>query len=170
ADAAGDHQGRPADRLGRERRGIPRARRLEQRVRRQRHASGRAQRLHGVERGRRAREETVMRALASSLACAAVLLATSAAAQPPAWQTPRTPNGKPDFSGFWSQPQHPEPRGPGATTFTKEKLPPFVPGGEALFYKPHTGDPFLDEPRAFCMPSGFPSAFFGPYPVQIVQT
>ncbi len=44
-----------------------------------------------------------------------------------------------------------------------------MPGGEELFYKPYTGDPFLDEPRAFCMPSGFPSAYFGPYPIQIVQ-
>ncbi len=26
-----------------------------------------------------------------------------------------------------------------------------------------------DEPRAFCMPSGFPSAFLGPYPVQLIQ-
>lgn len=108
------------------------------------------------------------------LLAAAVIasLASGASAQAPdaSWEMPRTPSGKPDFSGFWSQPQHPEPRGPGATTFTKEKLPPFVPGGEALFYKPRTGDPFLDEPRAFCLPSGFPSAYFGPYPVQIVQT
>lgn len=85
------------------------------------------------------------------------------------WKPSRTPNGKPDFSGFWSQPRHAESRGGGATTFTKEKMPAFVPGGEALFYKPRTGDPYLDEPRAFCMPSGFPSAYFGPYPVQIVQ-
>lgn len=106
-------------------------------------------------------------ALVASLAFA---LVDSAPAQPEgAWETPRTRNGRPDFSGFWSQPQHAEPRG-GATTFTKDKLPPFVPGGEALFYKPRTGDPYLDEPRAYCMPSGFPSAFFGPYPVQIVQT
>lgn len=87
-----------------------------------------------------------------------------------AWTMPRTPSGKPDFSGFWSQPVHADGRAGGATTFTKEKMPPFVPGGEELFYKPHTGDPFLDEPRAFCMPSGWPSAFFGPYPIQIVQT
>src|SRR5690606_37864907 len=47
---------------------------------------------------------------------------------PDSWETPRTPAGKPDFSGFWSQPQHVEPRaGGGATTFTKEKMPEFVP-------------------------------------------
>jgi len=103
----------------------------------------------------------------------ALVLSSVGMAQTPAagaWESPRTPNGKPDFSGFWSQPVHIEPREGGATTFTKERMPPFVPGGEALFYKPHTGNPFLDEPRAFCMPSGFPSAYFGPYPVQIVQT
>ena len=85
------------------------------------------------------------------------------------WEQPRNSDGRPDFSGFWSQPVHIEPRAGGATTFTKEKFPPFVPGGEALFYKPRTNDPYLDEPRAFCMPSGWPSAYFGPYPVQIVQ-
>ena len=114
------------------------------------------------------------RLLSSVCACAAALvLSSSGWAQAPAaqgFESSRTPNGKPDFSGFWSQPRHVEPRGGGATTFTKERMPPFVEGGEALFYKERTGDPQLDEPRAFCMPSGFPSAFFGPYPVQIVQT
>jgi hypothetical protein len=101
--------------------------------------------------------------------CFAVPLLSGAQEAGEAWEMPRTANGRPDFSGFWSQPVHIEPRGGGATTFTKEKFPPFVPGGQELFYKPHTGDPYLDEPRAFCMPSGFPSAYFGPYPVQIVQ-
>ena len=82
----------------------------------------------------------------------------------------RTSDGKPDFSGFWSQPRQPDARGGGATVFTEDKMPPFKPGGEALFLEPRTGDPFHDEPRAFCLPSGFPSAFFGPYPVQIVQS
>ena len=49
-------------------------------------------------------------------------------------------------------------------------MAPFVSGGEALFYEPRTGDPRHDEPRAFCMPSGFPSAFLGPYPIQMIQT
>lgn len=82
---------------------------------------------------------------------------------------PKTPEGKPDFSGFWSNPLNPGLAG-GVTVFDKAKMAPFKPGGEALFYEPRTGDPRHDEPRAFCQPSGFPSGFFGPYPVQIVQS
>ena len=82
---------------------------------------------------------------------------------------PRTPDGKPDFSGIWDNPKEPGQTAL-ATVFNREKMAPFVPGGEALFYEPRTGDPRHDEPRAFCMPSGFPSAFLGPYPVQIIQT
>ena len=84
-------------------------------------------------------------------------------------QIPRTADGKPDFTGMWDNPKAPGGRG-AATVFDKAKMAPFKPGGEALFYEPRTGDPRHDEPRAFCMPSGFPSAFLGPYPVQIIQT
>jgi hypothetical protein len=84
-------------------------------------------------------------------------------------QLPRIADGKPDFSGMWDNPKEPGARG-AATVFNRAKMAPFVPGGEALFYEPRTGDPRHDEPRAFCMPSGFPSAFLGPYPVQFIQT
>jgi hypothetical protein len=107
--------------------------------------------------------------IAAAWASASVMSSQARQAQPPARAIPRTPDGKPDFSGFWSKPAQPGARGT-ATVFTKEKMAPFVPGGEALFYEPRTGDPRHDEPRAFCMPSGFPSGFFGPYPIQIVQS
>jgi hypothetical protein len=104
--------------------------------------------------------------VASFVLAAATLAAQSA----PAPAVPRTPEGKPDFSGFWSQPISPSVRGGGATVFDKNKMAPFKPGGEALFYEPRTGDPRHDEPRAFCMPSGFPSGLLGPYPIQMVQS
>src|SRR5262245_42106846 len=98
-----------------------------------------------------------------------ILFSQARQGQPSPRSIPRLPDGKPDFSGFWSNPVQPGARG-AATVFTKSKMAPFVPGGEALFYEPRTGDPRHDEPRAFCMPSGFPSGFFGPYPIQIVQS
>ncbi len=110
--------------------------------------------------------------LASIVLSAACLSAQSgSSASSGAQDAPRTAEGKPDFSGFWTSPRQPGAKGGGATVFTKEKMAPFKPGGEALFYEPRTGDPRHDDPRAFCMPSGFPSAFFGPtYPIQIVQS
>jgi len=99
----------------------------------------------------------------------AVPRAQRAPASPGSAAIPRTAAGKPDFSGIWDNPKPASGplRGP-ATIFDRSKFPAFKPGGEA-FYEPRTGDPRRDEPRAFCMPSGFPSAFLGPYPVQMIQ-
>ena len=87
--------------------------------------------------------------------------------QPVVAQAPAA--ARPDFSGFWTHPGEANGRG-GATVFDRAKFPPFKPGGEALFFEPRTGDPRHDEPRAYCMPSGFPSGMLAPYPVQLVQS
>ena len=108
-------------------------------------------------------------AVAAVLYIAVIPIVIGAQTRTPAADIPRLADGKPDFSGFWDYPR-PANSNVIPTTFDKAKMAPFVPGGEALFFEPRTGDPRHDEPRAFCMPSGFPSAFLGPYPVQIVQT
>ena len=80
----------------------------------------------------------------------------------------RTPDGKPDFGGIWDYPKAIGQRD-GATTFDQKLMAPLKPGGDP-FLEPRTGDPYHDEPRAFCFPSGFPSNMFAPYAVQIVQS
>jgi len=84
---------------------------------------------------------------------------------------PRTADGKPDFSGVWSSPTTVNPTGPrGQGIFNQDKMAPIKPGAENLLYQARNGDPLHDEPRAACMPSGFPSGMLYALPVQIFQT
>jgi hypothetical protein len=90
----------------------------------------------------------------------------------PTFKVPRTPDGKPDFTGTY---QWPKPL-PGdeighsnATIFDRKKFAPLKEGGEA-FLEPRTGDPHHDEPRDFCMPAGFPGSLLSGNAMQLFQT
>jgi hypothetical protein len=103
---------------------------------------------------------------AASLAAAIALLAGTAIAQ----DGPRLPDGKPDFSGIYTPPATVDATGPrGNLIFNADKMAPVRPGAEGLLYRPRTGDVRVDEPRAACLPSGFPSGMLYILPIQIVQ-
>jgi hypothetical protein len=98
--------------------------------------------------------------------------AQEGAAAPTATEIPRTPSGKPDLNGTWTWPFPLQGDDRGAsfsTSFDMKYFAPLKTDGEP-FFKPPVGDPFLDEPRAFCLPSGFPSGMLAGYPMQMFHT
>src|SRR5262245_24892034 len=98
----------------------------------------------------------------------AMVLATTATSS--AQDIPRMGDGDPDFSGIYTAPSTVHGTGPrGDLIFHGDKLAPVKPGAEALLYEPRNGDARHDEPRAMCLPSGFPSGMLYILPIQIVQ-
>ena len=90
--------------------------------------------------------------------------------------TPRTPDGKPDFTGVWAGPGFTHKVGPGdtdnasVTTYKPENMSPFKPGGEAFMNRRATGNAITDDPTAACLPNGLTRQFLSPYAQQWVQT
>jgi hypothetical protein len=104
----------------------------------------------------------------SSPLVAVVLLAATAASN--AQDIPRMADGKPDFSGIYTPPATVNATGPrGNLIFNADKMAPVKPGAEGLLYEARNGDPRHDEPRAMCLPAGFPSGMLYILPIQIVQ-
>ena len=98
----------------------------------------------------------------SSAVLAAALVAGASGASH-AQEVPRTADGKPDFSGIYTAPSTVNATGPrGNLIFNPDKMAPVKPGAESLLYQPRTGDARKDEPRAVCLPSGFPSGWARP--------
>jgi hypothetical protein len=96
------------------------------------------------------------------------LMSLPVSAQTPAG-IPRTPDGKPDFTGFYEWPKSDgEQCRCSATVFDRKYFAALKPGGEA-FLEPKNGDPRHDEPRDFCMPAGFPSGMLSAYAMQFMQ-
>jgi len=97
-----------------------------------------------------------------------LILATAAGSH--AQNLPRMSDGKPDFSGIFTQPSTVNPSGPrGTLIFNADKMAPLKPGAESLLYETRNGDPRHDEPRAMCLPAGFPDGMLYILPIQIIQ-
>ena len=100
----------------------------------------------------------------------AVAVAFIASVPSHAQDGPRMPDGKPDFCGIYTPPATVNATGPrGNLIFNADKMAPIKPGAESLLYHPRTGDARVDEPRAVCLPGGFPSGMLYILPIQIVQ-
>src|SRR5262245_16694387 len=109
-----------------------------------------------------------MKASYVSSALAAVIMLAAATAN--AQDVPRMADGKPDFSGIYTPPSTVNATGPrGNLIFNADKMAPVKPGAEGLLYEARNGDPRHDEPRAMCLPAGFPSGMLYILPIQIVQ-
>ena len=73
---------------------------------------------------------------------------------------PRTPEGKPDFTGYYNLQYTPN------MAMGKEDLVPYTPAGKAAY----AGHDAKDDPTSNCWLPGVPRIMQSPYPTQFVQT
>ena len=89
---------------------------------------------------------------------------------------PRTPDGKPNFSGVWAGPGFTHRVGAGdtdtprVTVYDPAKMSPFKAGGQSFMDRPATGIPTTDDPTAACLPNGLTRQILSPYAQQWIQT
>ena len=127
----------------------------------------------------RLRPSPVVALAAVGFLCAAGFSGCSTAREAPQQATnaqdiPRTPDGKPDFTGVWAGPgfRHTGQDTDNATVrlYTDAKMPSFEPEGKSLFYRAHTGNVRIDDPTAVCLPNGLTRQIPSPYAQQFIQT
>lgn len=88
---------------------------------------------------------------------------------------PRTPDGKPNFTGVWAgpafshRPSSNDTDAPSVTVYNPKNFSPYKPGGEALLKRKPSGDVLKDDPTAQCLPNGLTRQFLSPYAQQWVQ-
>ena len=92
-------------------------------------------------------------------ALAATLVVPAAAGQSGKWTPPRTPDGKPDLSGFWQGPLM-------RNFFESVGGPPFTPAGKAAYDYNMTQS---INPEGLCLPAGIPRASISGVPFEIIQ-
>lgn len=115
------------------------------------------------------------RVMAVVLAAAVLAACTAATDTPQDTQgIPRTPEGKPNFTGVWAGPGFvhtgkptDEPR---VMRYTEKNMTPIKPGAKSLLYRPHTGNLRVDDPTALCLPNGLTRQIPSPYAQQWIQT
>jgi hypothetical protein len=107
----------------------------------------------------------------SAALLASALLPCSAFAQTA--EIPRTPSGKPDFTGMWAGPgfQHTgqENDNPTVALYNDDLMAAFQPGAKEKFVR-ISGDIRIDDPTAICLPNGLTRQIPSPYAQQWVQT
>jgi hypothetical protein len=99
----------------------------------------------------------------------------SARQAPAASRAPRTPDGKPNFTGVWAGPGFVHVVGPGDTdtprvsAYDAKNFTPVKPGGEFWLKRKLTGNTRTDDPTAFCLPNGLTRQILSPYAQQWIQ-